>query len=173
MAITQTQFHDMMDRALHPFQQDLIDGTHTSGSPQAITAGTPVRFSIDGATRNELQRPSYMTDSWDTSNNKISAASEYDGYEYVANLGWTFDPTTAASGIATVRVWIDDATPKEVGTYQVAYKGPDANKGRVVTTWYWGTETGYDAKNDGVYFTIEFDDNGSLYDKSLRIYNTQ
>ena len=39
-------------------------------------------------------------------------------------------------------------------------------------TFYLGTEAGYDAKNDGVYFTIEFSGAGKLYDKSLTIFRT-
>jgi hypothetical protein len=47
MPYTKTQVDDMLDRNLNPFRQDVVDGTHTVGSPQAIVANTPVRFSVD------------------------------------------------------------------------------------------------------------------------------
>jgi hypothetical protein len=170
---TQKQVSDMLDRNFNPFRQDIVDGTHTSGSPQTIVSGTPVRFSVDGAVRNSATGPAYMTNRWDTVNSKIAASTEYDGPTYVADLSWTFDPASASSGRATITVWIDDAIPKLIGTYTIAYKGPSAEQNGTVVTWYWGTDAGYDAKNDGVYFEIEFDDAGSLYDKSVVIYNTQ
>jgi hypothetical protein len=129
MPYTKTQVDNMLDRNLNPFRQDVVDGTHTVGSPQAIVANTPVRFSVDGSVRNSAHGPTYFTDRWDTVNNKMTAVTEYDGPVYVADLAWTFDPSSAS--------------------------------------------TGFDAKNDGVYFEIEFDDGGSLYDKSIVIYNTQ
>lgn len=173
MAYTKTQVDDMMDRNLNPFRQDVVDGAHTVGSPQAIVANTPVRFSSDGAIRNDAKGPAYFTNRWDTVNNKMTASSEYDGPVYVADLSWTFDPSSAASGNVTITVWIDDATPKLIGTTTKSFKGPTASADGAVLTWYWGEETGYDAKNDGVYFELEFDEGGSLYDKSLVIYNTQ
>ena len=47
------------------------------------------------------------------------------------------------------------------------------NPKNVLATWYWGSEVGYDAKNDGVYFTVEFEHDGAITAPSLTIYNTQ
>jgi hypothetical protein len=173
MPYTKTQVDNMLDRNLNPFRQDVVDGTHTVGSPQAIVANTPVRFSVDGSVRNSAHGPTYFTDRWDTVNNKMTAVTEYDGPVYVADLAWTFDPSSASTGNVTITVWIDDTTPKKIGTVTKTFKGPSASADGAVLTWYWGDEAGFDAKNDGVYFEIEFDDSGSLYDKSIVIYNTQ
>lgn len=173
MAYTKTQVDNMLDRNINPFRQDVVDGTHTAGSPQSIVANTPVRFSIDGSVRNSVKGPDYFTDRWDTVNSKMTAVTEYDGPVYVADLSWVFNPSSASTGNVTVTVWIDDTVPKLIGTTTKSFKGPSASADGAVLTWYWGTEVGYDAKNDGIYFEIEFDDSGSLYDKSAVIYNTQ
>lgn len=173
MAISQTEAYNMLDRCRNPFKQDLADSTHTVGSPQAITADTPVRFAVDGGTRNVVTSPTYFTDRWDTTNNKMTAVTEYDSPIYKASLSFIFDPTSASSGIFTVTTWIDDATPKKISSYVGTFKGPAAAAERIAVEWYWGEEVGYDAKNDGIYFEIEFSDSGSLYDKTLLIRHAQ
>lgn len=161
-----------IDGLIHPFRQDIQDGTHTVGSPQTITASTEYRITIDGAVRNDKTGPTHITDEWDTSENKISFPTELNSPIYVGDLSFTFDPSTGGVGSGRLRVYIDDDTPKLIRTYPFTYYGPSAGRVNVVSTWYLGTTTGYDAKNDGVYFTVEFDDNGTLYNKAAVIYRT-
>jgi len=167
MAITQTQFEDMMARNLTPFRQDVVGDNSIE-----ITADTEARYVVDGDTRNSSTGPAYFTDRWDTTNNKMTAITEYDGPTYVADLGFVWTPDSSNAGTMTIRVYIDDASPKLIRTYTMSYKGASVTV-NTLATWYWGSETGYDAKNDGIYFTLEFEHDGDVTAPSVIIYNTQ
>ena len=166
---TKTQVDNMMDRNLSPFRQD-VTGSNTIS---IASADTEYRFAVDGAARNEVQAPTYMTNRWDTANNKMTATTEYDHPVYVADVGFVWVPDTPAPGLATLRIWIDDDTPKLIRTYVGDYGGDASVPFNILATWYWGDETGYDAKNDGIYFTVEFENTGDVTSPSLVIYNTQ
>lgn len=166
--ITQTQFQDMMERNLMPFKQD-ITGTNSI----AISAGVEELFVNNGLARNSSESPAYMTDRWNTTTNIMTAITEYDSPVYVANMSFIWTPTASSEGIAYIRVYINDTVPKLLSTYQVSYKGAVAIPKNIISTWYWGSEVGYDAKNDGVYFTVEFEHGGTITVPSLTIYNTQ
>jgi len=168
MAITQTQFQNMMERNLTPFRQDVVGDNSIT-----ILANSETKLIVDGDTRNESQAPAYMTDRWDTVTSIMKATSEYDSPTYVGNVSFIWNPSGQSEGIATIRVYINDASPKLIGTYQVSYKGDSIVPKNIVTTWYWGSELGYDAKNDGIYFTLEFEHSGSVTAPSVNIYNTQ
>lgn len=168
MAYTKKQVDDMVDRCLHPFRQDVVGDNSIT-----ITADTEVLFAVNGNSRNETSGPTYMTDRWDTTNSKMTAASEYDGPTYVGDIGFVWTPGAESEGVGKIRAYIDDASPKLIRTYNFSYKGATADPFNIVATWYWGEEAGYDAKNDGVYFTIEFGHNGSVTSPSIVIYNTQ
>ena len=166
--ITQTQFQNMMDRQLNPFRQDVI-GDDTIN----ILAGQETKILVNGNTRNEAQGPAYMTDRWNTVTSIMTATTEYDSPVYVADVGFIWTPSASSEGRFLVRVYINDSTPKLIRTYRGDYKGASAIPRNILATWYWGTETGYDAKNDGVYFTVEFEHNGTITAPSVVIYNTQ
>lgn len=168
MAFTKTQVDDMMDRMLNPFRQDVV-GTDTIN----ILANDETKISVNGNTRNVTHGPAYMTDRWDTVTSIMKATSEYDSPTYVGDIGFVWTPAASSEGRFLVRVYINDATPKLIRTYRGDYKGASAIPRNILTTWYWGTEAGYDAKNDGIYFTIEFEHNGTLTSPSVVIYNTQ
>ncbi len=171
---SQTEADDMLDRCLNPFRQSLI-GTDSI----AITANTEVQLTCNAATRNVVSGPTYFTDRWDATDSKMTAVSEYDTPTYVGDIGFTWDQTTSSVGRCTVRVYIDDSGTQnfsadpEIRSYSFYYIGTAPLKENTVATWYWGTETGYDAKNDGVYFTVEFQHSGTLTAPSINIYNTQ
>ena len=162
---------DVIDGRYKAFRQDVVDSNHTVGSPQAITANTEYMFTIDALARNDVTAPTYITDRWDAVNNKIAFPTELDGPTYVSDLSFIFDPSVASAGKYTIRIYIDDATPKLIRAYSGWYKSV-AEIHNKITTWYLWTDTGYDAKNDWVYFTIEFDGNGNLYSKGAIIYRT-
>jgi len=168
MAYTKTQVDDMMDRNLNPFRQDVVGDDSI-----IILATSPTKLLVNGNTRNAAKAPSYMTDRWNTTTSIMKAISEYDGPTYVGDIGLVYTPTVPNSeGNLTVRVYINDASPKLIRTYTSRYKGSVIPM-NVLTTWYWGEETGYDAKNDGVYFTLEFEHAGTVTAPSIIIYNTQ
>lgn len=174
MAYTKTQVDNMIDRGLNPFRQD-VAGDNTI----IISAGTETLFAIDGDARNVSAGPAYMTDRWDTASNKMTAVSEYDGPTYVGDLGFIWSPTAESTGVALVRVYIDTSGTRDfstdplIRTYTISYKGDSPIPRNAVTTWYWGEETGYDAKNDGIYFTVEFEHAGTITSPSAVIYNIQ
>lgn len=168
MSYTKTQIDDMIDRMLNPFRQDVV-GTNSI----AISASVEAVFAVNGLSRNDVSSPAYMTDRWNTSTNIMTAITEYDSPTYSADIGFVWTPDASSSGIAYIRTYINDATPKLIRTHQVSYKGSSAISKNILTSWYWGSETGYDAKNDGVYFTIEFEHSGTISTPSISIYNTQ
>jgi hypothetical protein len=168
MAITQTQFNDMMDRNLNPFRQDVV-GDDTIN----ILADTPTKLLVNGNTRNDAKAPAYMTDRWNTTTSIMKATTEYDHPVYVGDIGFVWTPTVGSEGTFYVRVYINDATPKLIRTYEGSYKGDSAVPKNILATWYWGDDTGYDAKNDGVYFVLEFEHSGTVTAPSIVIYNTQ
>ena len=168
---TTAEIEAVLDGRYNSFRQDLVDGEHTIGSPQVISASTPVRYSVDGALRNEFTAPSHITDRWDTVNSKIAMSTALDHPVYVAQFAFTFSPTVSAAGILTVRTYIDDTVPKLINTISTDYKSTTSVEG-ILVTWYFGEDPGYDAKNDGVYFEIEFGASGSLYNKAITVYRT-
>jgi len=177
LSFTTAEVEALLDGRYNSFRQDIADSTHTVGSPQAISAATEYLVTIDAVTRNVVTAPAYITDRWDATNNKIAVGDELDAPVYVADLSMTFDPTVAAAGLATVRLYIDDsgtqtfATDPVIRTYTIDYKA--APEGiNILATWYLGSEAGYDAKNDGVYFTFEAEAAGELYGKGAVIYRT-
>ena len=164
----------MIDRQINPFRQDVVGDNSI-----AITANTEALFVINGAARNVSQGPEYMTNRWSTSSSTMTASTEHDGPTYVGDLGFVWTPSASAEGLAMIRVYINTsgtqtfATDPEIRNYVVSYKGVSAINRNVVATWYWGDEAGYDAKNDGIYFTIEFEHDGTVSSPSAVIYNTQ
>ena len=168
MTVTQTQFERAVDRSSNPFKQDIVGSNSIT-----ISAGVEERFVIDGLGRNYSTGPSYMTDRYNTSTNVMTAVTEVDSPVYVATVGFVWTPSASAEGEMKIRVYINDTTPKLIGTYTKSYKGSDPIPKNIITTWYWGSDTGYDAKNDGAYFTIEFEHAGTITVPSLLIYNTQ
>ena len=168
---TTAEVEQILDGRMNSFRQDIADSEHTVGSPQAVSATTEYRITIDALTRNDVTAPTYITDRWDAVNDKIAFADELDAPTYVADMSLTFDPTVAAAGLATFRLYIDDASPKLIRTYVRDYKAVPETM-NVLSTWYLGTSAGYDAKNDGIYFTVEFEAAGNLYDKGAVIYRT-
>ena len=175
--LTQTfaEVQDMINRNMNPFRQDVVGSNSIE-----ITGGTETLWINNGLGRNAVSAPSYMTDRWSTANSKMTAISEYDHPTYVADMGLTFTPDTPNSkGIATLRIYIDEsgtrnfATDPLIRTYQSDYDTSVTTSGNIITTWYWGDETGFDAKNNGIYFTITFDHTGDVTNPSTVIYNTQ
>ena len=171
LTFTTSQVEAILDGRMNSFRQDISDSAHTVGSPQTVLADTEYKITIDALTRNVVTAPAYITSRWDAVNSKVAFPEELDSPTYVCDLSFTFAPNVAAAGVGAVRVYIDDATPKLIREYTFGYKS-DPMSVNMLLTWYLGEETGYDAKNDGVYFAVEFDVAGTLYNKGAVIYRT-
>jgi hypothetical protein len=167
--ITGAHLNKVLDTAEHASFEDLVDGLHTSASPQSILAGTETRITNDGTVRDEMHFPSHITKLWDTSLNIATFSEELDNPVYVIRFECTLDP--ASTGECEFQLYVNDATPKLIQTSFIAYKNAIARTS-VLFTFYLGEETGYDVKNDGVYLSINPSTNLDLYDKTLLIYKT-
>lgn len=166
------ELENVIDGRYHSFVQDIADGQHTVGSPQAITGGVEYPLTIDALERNAVVSPTYITSRWDAVNDKIAFPEELNTPMYTADISFTFDPTVSAAGDAIIRAYIDDSiTPKVIRSISHQYKA-DPESINAILSWYLGEEAGYDAKNDGVYFTVEFEADGVLYNKGAVIYRS-
>lgn len=174
---TTAEVEQILDGRMHSFVQDVADNAHTSGSPQAITAETEYLFTNNALGRNVAVAPTYISSRWDAANSKVAFPDEHNTPTYVADIAMSFNPSVSSQGLATLRVYIDTsgarnfATDPLIRSYVTDYKGI-AESMSTIATWYLGEETGYDAKNDGVYFTVEFSTAGDLYNKNLVVYRT-
>lgn len=178
MSVTQTQFQDMIERQLTPFRQDL-SGTNSI----AITGGTETLWANNGLGHENTSAPAYMTDRWDAVNNTMMALTEYDHPTYVVDMGFLFTSDTPnTTGVAVIRIYIDESGTQDFGadpvirTYRTDYvtgSAPNTAQMSVLGTWYWGEELGFDAKMNGVYFTVTFEDSGDITGPTTVIYNTQ
>ena len=68
---TTAEVEQILDGRMNSFRQDIVDSLHTVGSPQNLLAATEYRITNDALTRNSVVSPTYITDRWDATNNKI------------------------------------------------------------------------------------------------------
>lgn len=175
MTISQTQFQDMMTKNLTPFRQDAV------GNNSIVMAiGTEALFVNNGLARNDKQGPSYLgTDGYDISTGIFAMPNEYDGPVYVANVNFKWTMISANAGKAIIREYINTSGTKNfstdplIGTYELSYIGTTDIPRNEVITWYLGDAVGYDAKNDGTYFTIETEHAGTVSEPATVYYSTQ
>ena len=167
--ITGNTLSKLIDSYYHPPHQDVVDGLHTVSSPQSITGGAETTFTNNGSVRNYSALPDHITNIWNTSTNVAAFSEEMNEPIYVARLELTIDPATV--GNFDFKMYVNDSSPKLIQTVTVPYKNAI---GRIsaIFTFYLGTETGYDVKNDGVYFTITPSGNADIYDKTILLYRT-
>lgn len=169
---TGATIRNILGKATNPFKQDIQDGTYTTSNRYALVAGVPRRFKLDGTLRNVIQNPAYMTNSYDGVTDTFKATTEMDSPFYGGDLSWKWDPTSANPCDIVIRIWINDAVPKLIKSYhQTAVSTLETYNQPI--TWYWGTETGYDAKNDGIYFEIESSIGGEVYDMAASFFSVQ
>lgn len=170
-AFTGAEIDKVIDGRYNNFKQSL-QGDNTI----AISAGTEVLFVNNGAVANEVNSPAYITSRWSITNSKIAFPEEMDAPTYVVDMASLFTPTAVNEGSATMRIYIDESGTRNfaadplIRTYNSRYKGTDLVS--IVGTWFLGSGTGYDAKNNGVYFTLEFENAGTLSMPYHVIYRT-
>lgn len=167
--VSGTALDKLLDSSEHPAWQDVVDGLHTSSSPQEITGGSETTFTNNGSVRNETSFPDHITELWDTTNSIAHFEEELNAPVYVARLEFTIDPQ--ATGTVDFKMYVNDDTPKLLQTTTVSYKNA-IDRVSSLFTFYLGDAAGYDVKNDGVYFTITPSSDVDIYDKTLLIYRT-
>jgi len=172
---TTAQIEQAIDGRINSFRQAIQD-SHTSVDAIAISAGTEVLITNDADISNETS-PAYITSRWNATDSKIAMPEIHDHPTFINDISFTFDPTAASAGEITIRTYIDESGTRNFGTdplirtYTRKYKAV-AEPISLLAGWFFGSGTGYDAKNNGVYFTIEADGAGDLYGIYMSIYHT-
>ena len=121
--------------------------------------------------------PDYITSRWDGTNYKFAIPEELDSPNYSAVVSFIFDPDVAAVGEGTLRAYIIGDTVPTPATDNIIYAdGFDYKAAPEYVTrnisFFLGSDTGYDAKNKGVYFTIQLDKTGDLTQIYADIHRT-
>lgn len=161
----------LLDGRYNNFKESVI-GDNTI----AVTANTEFLFVNNGASEIKITSPEYITSRWDFTNSKISMPEELDSPSYVIDISPYFTPSTGSEGAVTMRIYIDESGTRDytsdplIRTYNVRQKGADLVS--IVGTWFFGDDVGFDAKNNGVYFTLEFENNGTISVPFHVIYRT-
>ncbi len=171
LPFTGNQVKDIIDGRLNSFRQS-IQGDNTI----IAVADTEFLFVNNGATSNNATSPDYITSRWDTTNSKIAVPEELDSPTYVVDMAPYFTPSSGSRGDAVLRIYIDESGTRDfstdpvIRTYNIRQRGTGLVS--VVGTWFLGEGTGYDAKNNGVYFTLEFENPGTLSAPYHTVYRT-
>lgn len=177
LGFTGKEINDVIDGRYNSFRQAIGDSQYTVGSPLAVPANTETLLTNDALLSSDVSAPSYITSRWDATNSKIAMPEELDAPTYVNDITLTFDPTVSAAGKGVIKLYIDESGTRDFSTdplirsYDFEYKSV-AEAVSIISTWFFGDATGFDAKNNGVYFTIETDANGDLYEIFFSIYRT-
>ena len=173
VSFTTVEIEKLLDGRYNSFRQDVAD---SAGAQTITAANTEYQYTNNGLTRNDVTAPAYITSRWDGTDSKVAFPEELDSPTYVGDLSFTFNPDAASAGIGVLRIYIDDsgtqnfATDPAIRAYTFDYKGTTPLN--VLVTWYLGDSAGFDAKNDGVYYTFEFDDSGTVTSKGAVVYRT-
>ena len=151
--------------------QDCVGDNYTVGSPLAMIGGSEYNFVCNGNTSNFKKFPEHITSIWDTATNIATFSEFLDTPEIVANVQFTFNPSSSSSGTITVMAYVNETVPIEIKSVVIPYKAT-ATRSTGLITFYAGDATGFDVKNKGVFFTVESSGDGNLYDVALEIYRT-
>jgi len=165
--------------------EKVIDGRYNNfrqvvshGSSVAVDNTNEFVMPIDGTGASaSVVAPTYITSRWDATNYKIAFPDEMDSPNYEAVISFTFDPDASSAGIGTLRAYIigdtvpTPATDNLISVHGFDYKGAPEYATESVS-WFLGEGTGYDAKNKGVYFTLQFDKVGDVTNIYADIHRT-
>ena len=168
---TGTELDKVLDGRINSFRQSLL-GDNTI----VLATNTEVLFVNNGALTSEVVAPTYITSRWDVTNSKVAMPEELDHPTYVFDMSPLFTPSSENVGVFILRAYIDESgtrdfsTDPNIRTYKTTQKGTDYVS--MVATWFFGEGTGYDAKNNGVYFTIESEIGGTVSLPYHVIYRT-
>ena len=175
MAYQITQTGAMLQKVIneneHTPIQDIVGNNYTTSSRLSMTANTEYNFVCNGVVRNNLSLPIHISKLWDTTTNLGVFTDLVNTKMIVATPKFIFAPSTASAGFITVRAYVNETVPIEIDAKVVDYKAVAETVSQLLT-FYTGNATGFDVKNKGVFFTVEADQNGELYDTSLVIYQT-
>lgn len=177
LPFTGEEVKNVLDGRYNSFVHAIGDSLYTQASPRTLLANTEYHLTNDTLATNNTSAPTYITSRWNTTDNKISMPEELDSPVYVNDITLTFAPQSANTGKGLLRVYIDESGTQDfandplIRAYQFDYKGVPEPISEI-TTWFFGSDIGFDAKNNGVYFTIESELAGNLYDVFFSIYRT-
>lgn len=170
LSFTTAQINKALSYVISPISEDIVDGTNNVSNKLAVTAGVEYRLSIGTPTRhkkNGFNSNTGITKIYDIDLDK-SVYNEFADTENIeAFPNCIFQPGAASSGECIIRCYVDETVPIFHDQAIVSYKGTTPEKMGDNFTFYLGSETGYDLKNKGVYFTFQFDHNGHIWDKAL------
>jgi len=168
---TTEEINNLLDGRYNNFKESVI-GDNTI----AVTGESEFLFINNGLTEVKVTSPAYITSRWNKTLSKISMPEELDSPTYVIDISPYFTPSSGNEGGVTMRIYIDEsgtrdfATDPLIRTYNVRQKGSDLVS--IVGTWFFGDDAGFDAKNNGVYFTLEFENSGTISVPFHVIYRT-
>lgn len=168
---TGAEIEKVIDGRYNNFKQSILGDNSI-----AVSANSEFLFVNNGLVANEVSAPTYITSRWSSVNSKIAFPEELDAPTYVVDMAPLFTPTSVNEGSATMRIYIDESGTRDfstdplIRTYNSRYKGTDLVS--IVGTWFLGSSSGFDAKNNGVYFTLEFENAGTLSALYHVIYRT-
>lgn len=169
---TADQINKVIGGRLHSPIEDCVGNDWTSGVPLAMAAETEYRFVCNAAILDSKVFPTHVTKIWDSTLNLATFSEMLNTPMIVSNPQFVFSPTVAAAGIITIRTYVNETVPIQLGNpITFPYKAT-AERVSALITYYAGDSTGFDIKNKGVYFTIEASAAGSAYDPAIINYRT-
>ena len=150
---------------------DCADSEFRFASSQSISADTEYRFNCNGLVRNVKNLPSHITELWDTSSSKTFLSEVQDAPVYVARVQFNFIPDTSTEGVMQFRAYINEHVPVLIQQIRNTFKKVDSRM-EALFAFYVGAESGYDIKNNGLFFAYESSVAGKVYDRGILIYKT-
>lgn len=175
--ITGNTLRKLVNYRYTPPSQDIVDGVYTDSSPRSITAGTEYKLVFDDTNlarefTNGFNDYTGITTMYDFTNNVTSYGEFLDTQTVVSLPNCYFQPSSANAGECIIRMYVNEDTPIQMDQAIVGYQGLSYEKMGDLFSYYLGSETGYDVKNKGVYFTFEFEHSGNMKDMGLFHYLT-
>jgi hypothetical protein len=143
------------------------DDTHTSGSPQALTANTAAILENDGATSITTYLPNGSSGLWDGANDKLTADASGDSYE--VRVFFTIEPAQT-NGVLTMKFDIGSdplgASSIVIAQESVALLKGTAAQPYVVSLPIYSLGTFI---ANGMKIIVECDKNANVYGKSVLV----
>lgn len=161
----------IIDGRYHSPIDDCVGDDWTIGSPLVASAGVEYDFVCNGNIRHFKVFPDHITKMWDTTLNIATFSEFLNTPEIVSTPQFTFAPTVAAAGTITVRAYVNEDTPLVIKEIVIPYKATVTDVSALLT-YYAGDAVGFDVKNKGTKFTIEFSGAGNVYNNSIENYRT-
>lgn len=169
---TAAQVNKAIAYRMTPISEDVVDGVYVTGSERAIVADTEYRLTFDSANyarhaTNGFSGLTGITSLYDSTNDVFSYSDVQDTATVMALPNCWFTPSAANAGECLIRMYVNETSPILHDQAIVNYQGTTSEKMGDIFMWYLGDETGYQIKSKGVYFTFEFEHNGTMVDQGM------